>query len=82
MMSRRHLALVAIAGAMIGAWLSPGRAYAAPVWQACELEDSVSCVWDAKHAGNGSGRSFYVRKSGRVVHVSHRVAHNMIGDAR
>lgn len=30
-MTRRHLAGVAIVGALIGAWISPGRAYADPV---------------------------------------------------
>lgn len=36
------------------------------------------CVWDARHMGNGAGSSFIVRKSGRIVHVSHARAHALI----
>lgn len=44
----------------------------------CPTEDSVGCVWDARHMGNGEGRSFVVRDSGRVVYVSHARAHYLL----
>lgn len=44
----------------------------------CKYEDSNYCVWDAKHMGNGEGRSFWVGRKGTMHFVSHRVAHRMI----
>ena len=44
----------------------------------CAYEDSTNCVWDARHMGNGIGRSFVVRPSGRVVYVSHARAHFLL----
>lgn len=44
----------------------------------CEYEDSTGCVWDARHMGNGIGRSFVVRPSGRLVFVSHARAHYLL----
>lgn len=44
----------------------------------CASEDSAGpCVWDARHMGNGEGRSFMVQGSGRVVYVSHARAHEL-----
>lgn len=48
--------------------------------QPCLTEDSVNCVWDARHMGNGKGRSFYVKKNGKKVFVTHRRAHHMLRD--
>lgn len=48
--------------------------------QPCLAEDSVNCVWDARHMGNGKGRSFYVKKNGKRVYVTHRRAHRMLSD--
>lgn len=41
----------------------------------CKFEDSHSCVWDAKHRGNGKGRSFIANGEGDIKYVSHRIAH-------
>jgi hypothetical protein len=51
----------------------------------CAQEDSTGpCVWDARHRGNGVGRSFVaypVPGAGRTVsYVSHRAAHDITRD--
>lgn len=49
----------------------------------CVTEDSTGrCVWDARHLGNGTGRSFVVRASGRVVYVTHARAHLLLTTSR
>jgi hypothetical protein len=40
--------------------------------------DPRGCVWDARHMGNGVGRSFVVRPSGRLVYVTHERAHYLL----
>lgn len=40
--------------------------------------DPQGCVWDARHMGNGVGRSFVVRPSGRLVFVTHARAHYLL----
>jgi hypothetical protein len=45
---------------------------------ACPTEDSSWCVWDARHRGNGIGRSFWTDHRDRVHYVSHRTAHHML----
>lgn len=90
-MTRRHLAAVALAGALIGLWISPGRGYAAPApdqkveWSACAYEDGSGqprCVWDARHMGDGKGQSLKIIHGGeddaRYVEISHRKAHRLI----
>lgn len=62
--------------------------YAGGTRQPCEFEDSTDCVWDARHMGNGVGRSFVVReyRSGpfdlfaltTVTYVSHARAHCLL----
>ena len=50
----------------------------APNMSACQYEDSAGpCVWDARHMGNGSGKSFIRKASGRVEYVGHRRAHRL-----
>jgi hypothetical protein len=44
----------------------------------CDQEDSVNCVWDAKHMGNGTGKSFFVGENGRVWYLPHHIAHYLI----
>lgn len=73
-MTRRHLAGVAIIGALIGAWISPGRAYAAPAPQLaahsvapCTWEDGSGqalCIWAGHLMGDGNGASAVVRHGG------------------
>ena len=43
----------------------------------CEYEDSNNCVWDARHLGNGHGRSFIATKRGKVIYIPHRAAHRL-----
>jgi hypothetical protein len=52
---------------------------------ACEYEDGSSqkvCIWDAKHMGNGEGKSGIIIKGGtdhsKWIPVSHRTAHRII----
>jgi len=45
---------------------------------ACQSEDSAWCVWDARHTGNGLGRSFWTDHAGNVHYVSHARAHRML----
>lgn len=62
-----------IAEALLAAALLSG-----PQYHACPYEDSLRCVWDAKHMGNGSGTSFVSgTDEGRRTHVRHRIAHNV-----
>lgn len=46
--------------------------------KACKYEDSVSCVWDARHIGDGKGRSFRAFKNGKIRFISHKRAHTLI----
>jgi uncharacterized membrane-anchored protein len=87
---------VAIVGALIGLWVSPGRAYSEPMTAGesleltadrmprCVAEDGsgqARCVWDARHMGNGEGRSVVIRKGGTdamtVTVVTHKRAHRL-----
>lgn len=36
------------------------------------------CVWDARHRGNGHGRSFIIRRDGDIRYVTHRRAHRLV----
>lgn len=36
------------------------------------------CVWDARHMGNGEGKSFWISKAGAFRHVRHVRAHCML----
>ena len=47
-------------------------------WAPCKYEDSINCVWDAKHMGNGEGRSFKVSKAGNITYLTHRRAHHLL----
>jgi len=49
-------------------------------YQACEYEDSNDCVWDAKHMGNGTGRSYYATPKGKVIYLPHHIAHYLINN--
>lgn len=49
-------------------------------WRAClsdEGESSFNCVWDARHMGNGEGRSFFINRKG-VHPIHHARAHDML----
>jgi hypothetical protein len=58
-------------------------------WRPCEYEDGSSqrrCVWDARHMGNGVGRSLIIFRGGtareRIVYISHRKAHWLMTDVQ
>lgn len=54
------------------------KTYLSRINKPCEYEDSTNCVWDARHMGNGIGRSF-VNDRGHITYVSHRAAHTLLG---
>jgi hypothetical protein len=74
-MRRLAAASLVLAGLAI---VAPANAQDGGTRVPCEYEDSVACVWDARHQGNGIGRSFVVRPSGRVIYVSHARAHYLL----
>lgn len=82
-MSSTPLALVtailtATLTATLTAALAPAPAHAARTFEPCRYEDGPGpCVWDARHRGNGEGRSLIVRRDGRIDHVTHRRAHRV-----
>lgn len=48
-------------------------------WKPCHHEDSTTrCIWDARHRGNGEGRSFKITRHGCHKWVSHRKAHRLL----
>jgi hypothetical protein len=47
-------------------------------WMPCGFEDETNCVWDARHRGNGEGRSFFTDKRGTVHYLPHVVAHALL----
>lgn len=49
-------------------------------WQPCPNDEAAGgpCVWDARHMGNGHGRSFVVTARDRVRYVSHATAHALL----
>lgn len=75
---RRIIEIIA-AIAIVSASLSATPAHAAKQWKPCKYEDSLNCVWDARHMGNGHGRSLVAYKSGKIVYISHARAHRMLG---
>ncbi len=46
-------------------------------WQPCLNDEDAGprCVWDARHNGDGRGTSYIYTRTGRVLIVTHRVAH-------
>lgn len=73
--TRTALATAAIALTLtVPASASDGRAEYMP----CASEDSLNCVWDARHMGNGVGRSYFTGRDGRVWYLPHHIAHRLI----
>lgn len=60
------------------ALLIPAPAHALKDWRPCKFEDSTNCIWDAKHQGNGKGKSFKVSPSGKITYLTHRRAHYLL----
>lgn len=55
----------------------------------CRYEDGsgqARCVWDARHMGNGEGRSLLIRRGGtdraEYIRITHRRAHRLMTTAR
>lgn len=44
---------------------------------ATDEAEGVRCVWDARHMGNGTGRSFKLTKDADLVYISHLRAHRL-----
>lgn len=89
MNARAAVAAVVLQVAGLVAVASPAEAVARPVVAVapCRFEDGSGqrvCVWDARHRGNGVGRSVLVIRSGRhleretVLRISHRDAHRFV----
>lgn len=77
-MIRSALAAVAATAILVPVSASAAEAPAVVIpdrYHACQYEDSVRCVWDARHQGNGSGMSFYVNGKGEVTRLPHHLAH-------
>lgn len=53
-------------------------------WEPCANDEAAGgpCVWDARHMGNGQGRSFKVTARDRVRYVSHATAHALLAGER
>lgn len=73
----RSIIATVLASVAVAATTVPADAVARP-HRACKYEDSSSCVWDARHNGNGRGRSFWTDGAGTVHYVTHARAHAMI----
>lgn len=72
--------LVVVLAALAFNLVQPAEAHAGKVWQPCPNDsDSVNCVWDARHMGNGTGHSYLATRKGRIVYISHRRAHHLLG---
>ena len=83
----RRLVASVLAGLALAATLGSSTANAGgpsrTEYMPCGSEDSVNCVWDARHMGNGQGRSFFVGRDGHVTYLPHHIAHFLIsGGAR
>lgn len=79
--ARPTLALIAMAAALTaGAIVAAPDAESRPArpHTACQTEDSTWCVRDAKHSGNGKGRSYWVDRSSVPHFVTHATAHALI----
>lgn len=68
--------IVALAGIIIAAPdADAGRDRTPP----CKFEDGPGrCVWDARHMGNGEGRSLVWREDGTKRFITHRRAHRLM----
>lgn len=59
---------------------SPASAAPANTLPRCAYEDGSGsgrvCVWDARHEGNGKGKSF-IKVGSRITYISHRTAHRL-----
>jgi hypothetical protein len=83
-MMRRAIVAAAIVAAGLAVDVSPAVAVAvsAPGVPAaaapCRTEDSNGCVWDARHRGDGTGRSWYASPDGVVTYIGHKRAHRMV----
>lgn len=48
-------------------------------WRPCYEGDEVgACVWDARHMGNGAGRSYLIQRDGDKMWITHRRAHRLL----
>lgn len=71
---KKFIAILALAAAASLIQVQSADAGRHTIATVCKHEDSHNCVWDAKHSGNGQGRSF-IDRHGKVTFISHRAAH-------
>jgi hypothetical protein len=80
--ARLAVAALAAATLSLGA-TSPADAALRKHYKPCPTEDSRGpCVWDARHRGDGVGRSFVVTARQRIIYVSHARAHRLAEPVR
>jgi hypothetical protein len=72
------LSIALMAGMIFGSSAPADAAPPAGLHRPCQYEDSNNCVWDARHMGNGAGRSFGVDGAGHIHYITHHRAHMMI----
>lgn len=81
-MNTNRLGAVAAALALVATgWLAttPPSHAEGDVPGACANEDGPGpCFWDAKHRGNGEGRSYFLSSKGNVHPLPHRLVHNIL----
>lgn len=81
-----RLALAALVTAIFAPAIFSPPADAHAAVPACIYEDGSGqaiCVWDAKHMGNGNGKSFIAKnpRFGKETfrYISHKKAHRLLG---
>lgn len=71
---KKFIAILALAAAASLIQVQSADAGRRSIATVCKYEDSRNCVWDARHRGNGEGRSF-INRNGKITFISHRAAH-------
>lgn len=67
---RTALATIVTLSAALSASVAAQNVQGDPFSHPCKSEGSNNCFWDAKHSGNGHGKSYVVTKSGQVFYFS------------
>jgi hypothetical protein len=51
-------------------------------WGPCANDEPEGgpCVWDARHMGDGEGRSLLITRNDRIIFIPHSAAHQLINN--
>jgi hypothetical protein len=71
---RKMVATAAIAFTAFTAGAATHHTTQNPFLHPCKTEGQNGCYWDAKHMGNGKGRSYVVTKSGQLFQFEPNVS--------